>query len=174
MTIRISPLGLPIDYIGDAEARPVGASAPAQAGSVTALADDPIRQIGPHGLVTSYPPSVFGSTVSITGASAPALSGNVTAQPFNPDVFAQLGPHILVGPIRSIGPIVGSIDVFIVGAEAEAQGEEMEGADATIYIDGAAGVSETGAVVATEAPEAEGAVVIFVNGRGPRIAVGET
>lgn len=144
MTIRLSPLGLPFEYGGDISVDLTGAAAPAEAGDVFALSGIPA--LSPLGLPLLGYSSADKGDVSITLASggAAAEAGTVTVNLPVTGVFSQFGPLALPGPIRNIVPKVGNVSVNLVGAQAQAQGEEMEGADAIIYIDGATAFANAG------------------------------
>ena len=108
MTVRLSPLLLPLNYTG-------------------------------------------GAQVTLAGAVAAADEGVVCTQ--TATALANLGPLLLPIIARTITPIVGNVSIAIVGAQTKAQAEELEGADATIYIDGKAALAIAVAAV-IEASEA--------------------
>jgi hypothetical protein len=115
----------------------VGAEAAAEAGAVDAVTVPPTSSISPMILPIFAYGAQSPPVVNLTGAQAQANAGTVTVSTPIAGVFAQLGPMILPGKLRTINPATGDIDVFITGAQANAQAEQLEGANVTIYLDGA-------------------------------------
>jgi len=112
-------------------------------------------QISPLGLPANYTAAVIPVSVSLTGVSANANAGNPQAQSSQTGVFSELGPLILPSPLRNIQPVVGNVDIFVLGAQARAQGEELEGANATVYLDGARSRAGAGLLFEDFVEEAE-------------------
>lgn len=132
-----------------------GAAAAAQAGGVDVPLGT-IKRLAPIVLpLAGYVPRITSLTVDIPSASAGAAAGNVSALTSNAGTFAQLGPRILPSPLRSISPKVGNVTVDLVGAEAAARAEQMEGADVVMYIDGASAAAGAGVLVFTPTVEPE-------------------
>ena len=161
MTSRLSPLGLPFQYASSESIQLVGASAPAEAGiSVSFAGDATVNIIGAEALAQSgivvfvpplrlsplilpqlYPVPLSSSSVTAVTARALAQAGVVGVSVPVTGLFSQLGPLILPGAIRTSNAVMGGVDARPVGAQANAQGEGLEGADVTIYIDGAEALS---------------------------------
>jgi hypothetical protein len=149
MTLRVSPLGLPLEYLtaANASVNISGAAATGAAGSVTA-GGNTLPKLSPLGLpILGYTQAIHPAGFTIVSAQAPAQAGTVTVNAPTTGRIAQLGPWILAGKIRTINAVVGNENVFLVGAQAIAQGEELEGADATIRIDGAGAAARAGASI---------------------------
>lgn len=130
---------------GNTQAFPTGAVGLAQAGLVIQRGPTKLSPIGLP--LLGYTASFQGSSVSIVGAVGLAEPGNVTVTLPVTGAVSQLGPLILPGPIRNIVPIVGGATVNLVGAQANAQAEEMEGCDAIVRIDGATAFANSGALI---------------------------
>lgn len=76
-------------------------------------------------------------SITLTGTGGNANAGSVASSAPVAGKFTDIGPLILPTQLRQITAISGSVDVFLLGAQANAQGEELEGADVTVYLDGA-------------------------------------
>ncbi len=132
MTVRVSPLILPFD----------------DQVAVLKVPVDGERAVGP--LVLPYTRPDSDATINLTGAGTAGQGGNVVVSlPIAGD-FVQLGPMILPGLIRDLTAKVGNMTVSLVGAGAQAQGEELEGADVTMRIDGREVVAGAGDVTVSE------------------------
>lgn len=147
MAVRHSPLALPIN----------------QPDPVPPSTHDPEinSRLGPHGLPINFAPS---DIAFLTGAGAPAQAGNVTAVvPLN---RVHLTPLVLAMQERTFTPKgVGEATAVLTGAAAIAQAEELEGANATVYIDGAQALAESGSVAGAAVNPAERVVLIVFEGK---------
>jgi hypothetical protein len=119
-------------------------------------------RLSPIVLTQNYGTRTVNVTIALTGAGGSAGGGNLAAG--EASVVFQLGPHFLPTRQRNIVDVVGNTTVTLVGAAAFAQGEELEGANATIILDGARARASAGTIEAVEsrddivAVEAEEAV----------------
>ena len=83
-------------------------------------------------------------SATLTGANAPALSGNITANVAGNKQFTALGFTQQEKTFDVKG--VGESQVELAGAQANAQGEELEGVSVFITLDGAAASANAGVI----------------------------
>jgi len=102
------------------------------------------RRISSLGLALSF---IGDKTVTVTGAKANANANAVGTSTLTFGRVTQLGPLVLPGRIRNISAQQAGVSIVLVGSAGQAQGEELEGADATIYIDGARTRARAGDVI---------------------------
>ena len=88
-------------------------------------------------------PRALDLAVNIVGRVANAESGNVSVG-LPTAAVAQLGPLILPQMVRSSTPAVGGVEVTLTGAQALAQGEQLEGSTVTQRVDGDDAPGEAG------------------------------
>lgn len=116
MSRGVSPLGLPTTYSDAVK---------------TAVAG--VRSVGP--LVLPYIKPTSDRGAEVIGASASTGAGTVGVSVLT-TAASEVGPLILPSKIRNLQPKVGSVSISLLGAGVEASGEEMEGANVSITLDG--------------------------------------
>jgi len=130
-TFRLSALGLVARYSDNPKTPPQGVRL------LPTMLPRAVLDVDPNVLIT------------LTGAQANAEAGNVAAFiAAQEDALGQVGPLGLHMPSYGVFSKTGNVTVTLIGAEARAQAEELEGTSITITLDGATAFASAGTVVA--------------------------
>ena len=110
-------------------------------------------RISPLGLhqPTSVAAAGLDASVNLIGGKVNAEPGIVVAQ-VPVSSIGQFGPLGLVTKGRVLDPVVGNVTVTLVGASANAQGEELEGSRVVIRLDGGEAIAGGGTVTVKPNP----------------------
>ncbi len=150
----------------DASATLAGAEVAGAAGTVTATGAIVGLQLhlGPHGLVTRYPPPTRSPAVNIIGSAISAEAGNVDPGVAS-SIRQQLSPHGLPIRARAFAPPDPDTFAYPAGAQIVLQWGTPDSANATIYPDGVDSGGQAGLVFNPQGAESAcqaGAVTVEV------------